>query len=342
MKYRRSSIACAAEFVAVMAGFAMLSGGRTVHAARPPGRMQEMVAAAMGNGANGSSSHSRQGYLGIELQDIGDEEMGALRLKDVRGAEITSLDHDGPACKAGMQLHDVILQLNGQLIEGGDQLRRLLREIPAGRTVSFVVSRDGQTQTMTMQMADRRKVEQQAWEQHYSVSAPDSVRAPGPRPAQFEAAGNSFMGSSSSGSVAVTPKGHRDFLGTSMILSSSYTGAKLEVMGTQLAEFFGAEAGAGLLVRSVDEHSPAADAGMKAGDVVVRINAIALSNGADWTKTIHDNRGRPVPVVVIRDKHEQTLTLTPDSKKRSSLLGFDLEDFLQQENQHTRGLLAKL
>jgi len=335
-----------AKFGAVVTGLAMLCGVHIVYAAQLSGGMHEMVAAAAGagNGGSGSSSHSRQGYLGIELQDIGDEEMSALKLKDVRGAEITSLDHDGPACKAGMQLHDVILQLNGQLIEGGDQLRRLLREIPAGRTVSFVVSRDGQTQTMTMQMADRRKVEQQAWEQHYSVTAPDSVNAPGPRPAQFEAPGSSFMGSSStsSGSVAVTPKGHRDFLGTSMILSPSFTGAKLEVMGPQLAQFFGAEAGAGLLVRSVDENSPAAEAGMKAGDVVVRINSVALSNGADWTKTIHDNRGRPMPVVVIRDKHEQTLTLTPDTKKRSSLLGFDLEDFLQQKNQHTRGLLAKL
>jgi S1-C subfamily serine protease len=58
---------------------------------------------------------------------------------------------------------------------------------------------------------------------------------------------------------------------------------------------------------------------MKAGDVVVRINSIPVSSGMDWTKTVHDNKGRPVPVVVIRDKHEQTLTLTPDGKKRSSV-----------------------
>jgi serine protease Do len=338
MNYRRSI-----EVVALMSGFAVLHGGRTLHAAQfLPGGMHAMAMAAMGVGAGangaGLTTHSHAGYLGVEIQDIGDDEIGTLKLKDVRGAEISSLDHDGPACKAGMQLHDVILQLNGQLIEGGDQLRRLLREIPAGQNVSFVISRDGQTQTLTLQMADRRKVEEQAWEQHYSVSAP------GPRPAQFETRGNSFMGSAppSAGSVAITPKGHRDFLGTSMILSPSFTGAKLEVMGPQLAVFFGAEAGAGLLVRSVDENSPAAEAGMKAGDVVVRINSIALSNGADWTKIVHENRGRPVPVIVLRDKHEQTLTLPPDTKKRSSLIGFDLEGLFQQQTQHSRELLAKL
>jgi serine protease Do len=330
MKFR-SSIG----FVALVSGLAVLQGGQGLLAEPivPSGAVQFFVV-AMG-GANGSYNHGRSGYLGVEIQDINDDEIGTLKLKDVRGAEISSLDHDGPACKAGMQIHDVILQLNGQLIEGGDQLRRLLREIPAGRTVSFVISRDGQTQTMSMTMADRRKVEQQAWEQHYSVPAP------GPRPSGM---GNSFMDSapSSSGSVVTTPKGHRDFLGTSMILSSSFTGAKLEVMGPQLAEFFGAEGGAGLLVRSVDENSPAAEAGLKAGDVVVRINSVALSNGADWTKTVHDYRGRPVPVVVLRDKHEQTLTLTPDAKKRSSLIGFGLEDFFQQTSQQTRELLAKL
>ena len=114
-------------------------------------------------------------------------------------------------------------------------------------------------------------------------------------------------------------------------------------MGTQLAEFFGAVDGAGLLVRSVDGNSPAEEAGMKAGDVVVKINSISVANGTDWTKTVHDNKGKPVPVVVLRDKREQTLTLTPDGKKRSSLwTQWGLEDFFQQTSFQTRQLLAKL
>jgi S1-C subfamily serine protease len=114
-------------------------------------------------------------------------------------------------------------------------------------------------------------------------------------------------------------------------------------MGRQLAEFFGATDGAGLLVRSVDDKRPADEAGLKAGDVVVRINSISVANGTDWTKTVHDNKGKPVPVVVLRDKHEQTLTLTPDGKKRSSMkMGFGLEEFFQGTEQQTRLLLAKL
>jgi serine protease Do len=258
----------------------------------------------------GGSAHVSRGYLGVGFQDVGDDELGQLKLKEARGAEVVTLDHDGPACKAGLQMHDVILQMNGQIIDGEDHLKRMLGEIPPGRTVSFVISRDGLTQTLTMTMADRKTVALQAWEQHYTV--PD----PGPRPA-VAAYGSGFMALAPP-SVATQPKGHRDFLGTPMvILSSSFTGAQLELMGPQLAQFFGADGGAGLLVRSVAGNSPAELAGMKAGDVVVRINSVPVTSGTEWTKTVHDNKGRPVPVVVIRDKHEQTLTLTPDGKKRS-------------------------
>ena len=44
-----------------------------------------------------------------------------------------------------------------------------------------------------------------------------------------------------------------------------------------------------------------------------------MASSADWTKAIKDSHGRPLTVVVLRDKKEQTLSLTPDSKKRSSL-----------------------
>jgi serine protease Do len=324
MKHRRS-----VGVVALVAGIIVLNGGPILHA----GQRASEAGSNLFMAAIGEHGHEGHGYLGVETRDVNEDQIGVLKLKDARGAEITSLDHDGPACKAGMRMHDVIVQMNGQGIESGDQLRRLLRDLPVGRTVNFVVSRDGQSQTMTMTTADRRTIGLQAWEQHYSVPAP------GP---SGVIRGNTFMDSpkATNGST----KEHKDLLGTeTIVLSSSFTGAKLELMGPQLAEFFGAQGGAGLLVRSVEENSPAEDAGMRAGDVVVRVNSISVANGTDWTKTVHDNKGKPVPVVVLRDKHEQTLTLTPDGKKRSSLwMGFGLEEFFQGTGQQTRQLLAKL
>ncbi len=287
----------------------------------------------------GMSSRSTQGYLGVNLRDVSGDQVAALKLKEARGAEIVGVDHDGPACKAGLKVHDVILQMNGQMIESEEQLRRMLRETPAGRQVSFVVSRDGQQRTVSAQMANREEVERQAWEKHYTVPEPESSSAFTPR------GGNSFFKLPPSAAATGAVKGTRSLLGTTMLVSSSYTGAKLEVMGPQLAEFFGAQGSAGLLVRHVDPNTPAAHAGMKAGDVVVKVNSMPVTSGTEWTKTIHENRGKEVTVVVLRDRKEQTLTMTPDSKKRSSVEpGMDLEEFFgdSDQAQQTRATLAEL
>ena len=283
----------------------------------------------------GMSGRSTQGYLGIDLRDVSEDQIGPLKLKEARGAEVVGVDHDGPACKAGLQVHDVILQMNGQVVEGEEQLRRMLHETPPGRQVTFVVSRDGQQRTITAQMANREELERQAWEKHYTVPEPE-----GSSSAFTPHGGNSFLPPSKS-----TKGSHFSLGATTMLVSSSYTGAKLEVMGPQLAEFFGAQGSAGLLVRSVDPNSPAANAGMRAGDVVVKVNSLQVTNGNDWSKTIHENRGKPVTVVVLRDKKEQTLTLTPDAKKRSSVEpGMDLEQFFGNSDQaeETRATLAEL
>ncbi len=323
--------------VAVLAaGTTLAGGGNVMYAARWSSTAGPVLfIAAMGGGFG----HGSQGYLGVELRDVSGDELTALKLKETRGVEVVGLDHDGPACKSGIQVHDVILQMGGQRIEGEDQLRRMLRDIPAGRAVNFVISRDGQTQTLTVEMANRKTVGLQAWERHYTVPDPAASTV-----AEHGPIGNGFMPSASPSSTATPmPKGHRDFLGTTMILSSSFTGAQLELMGPQLAQYFGSDGGSGLLVRSVEGNSPADLAGMKAGDVVVRINLIPVANANDWTRTVHDNKGRPIPVVVLRDKHEQTLTLTPDGKKRSSVKPrFGLEDFFEGKGQSTREFLAKL
>ena len=57
----------------------------------------------------------------------------------------------------------MVLQLNGQNVEGAEQLRRMLREIPPGRKVSIEISRDGNMQTVTVELADRQVMEHEVW-----------------------------------------------------------------------------------------------------------------------------------------------------------------------------------
>ncbi len=251
-----------------------------------------------------------QGYLGVDIRDITDDRAKALKLKEARGAEICMIDHDGPAIKAGLRESDVILSMNGQPVEGEEQLRRMLKETPAGRNVSFVISRDGQQQTIAVQLANRDEVERRAWDRHFAVPEPSQDDAgipidmpeiePAPAAPQKSYPGFGFMGPAN--------------------ISSSYTGAMLDVLGPQLAQFFGAQPGTGLLIKSIDADSPAARAGLRAGDVVVRVNAQTVATRNDWLHAVQNSRGKALSVTVLRNKREQTFAMTAGgAKKRSEL-----------------------
>jgi len=261
-------------------------------------------------GASGAASaHSAPGYLGVSLRDVTQDQMAVLKLKDARGAEIVLVDHDAPAGKAGLRERDVVLQMNGQPITGEDQFRRMLHESPPGKTITLLISRDGQQITVTTQMAvSQEQVERQAWAQHLTVSE------------QQDSATDTAGGDSSPvpASPSSSVRAGNSFIGT-LLMNPSYTGAMLEKMSTQQAAYFGVSTGVGLLVRNVVPNSPAALAGMQACDVIVKANDHAVATSSDWYKAIKNSHGHPLAVVVLRDKREQTLTLTPDGKKRSDL-----------------------
>jgi len=108
------------------------------------------------------------------MRDVDTASAAQLKLKEARGVEVTTVDHDAPANKAGMKVHDVILEMNGQAIAGEAQLTRMLHDTPAGRSVSLLVSRDGQQWVLTVQLADRATIEANAWSQHIPVPDPDN------------------------------------------------------------------------------------------------------------------------------------------------------------------------
>src|ERR1700693_1742421 len=52
-------------------------------------------------------------YLGVDTRDITADRLGDLKLKEEHGVEVTLVDQDAPAGKAGLKEHDVILTING-------------------------------------------------------------------------------------------------------------------------------------------------------------------------------------------------------------------------------------
>ena len=231
-------------------------------------------------------------YLGVDIADVTTERLSELKLKEEHGAEITMVDQDAPAGKAGLHEHDVILSVNGTQVESAAQLRRMIKETPPGRIVTLGISRDGQPMSIKVQLADRRKSISWTPENHeYKFEMPE-IKIP-----------------------------DIDLPVSVMIAHSSLrSGLMVENITPQLGEFFGVKGGKGVLVRSVEKGSRGEKAGFHAGDVVVKVNAQLVHDSSDFSHALRESQGGAATVTVVRDKKEQTLTITLPSKKDSGML----------------------
>lgn len=242
-------------------------------------------------------------YLGVDIRDITSDRVAPLKLKEERGVEVTMVDQDAPAGKAGLREHDVILDFNGTAVQSEEQLRRLIRETPPGRTVALGISRDGTPMKINVELADYGK-----------LMGKNRIAIPPMPRIEIPDFGNRF-----------------DVPGNGYVLhnTSAVLGVQTENLTSQLGEFFGVKNGEGVLVRSVEKGSPAEKSGLKAGDVIVRIGDEKLSDRSDFSRILRKYRsGGKLNLGVVRDKHEQTLSveLPPRPAKQSSLDYFDPDE----------------
>jgi len=252
-----------------------------------------------------SEDSGASAYLGVDIADITADRLGTLKLREEQGVEVTMVDQDAPAGKAGFKEHDVLLTMNGMSIQSKAQLQRLIHETPAGRVVTFGISRDGQPLTIKVQLADRRNEfahmsgKDNDWDRNVHIEIPPIPNLP-----DFDAPN----------------------IGVVVVQSSMRSGLMVENLTPQLGEFFGAKNGSGVLVRSVEKGSRADKAGLRAGDVITRVGDQPVHDTSDFTHVLHSHSAGSVSVGVIRDKKEQTLTITLPERRDS---GEMIEESLQ-------------
>ena len=238
-------------------------------------------------------SHSSQGYLGVLVTDVDNDSATKLKLKEVRGALITLIDHDAPAGQVGLRVNDVVLEVNGQRVEGAEQFGRMLKEMPAGRKVNLLINRDGATQTMEVQLCDRKAMEQDVWNKlgHQGQGGSSA----------------STLGILTGSGDAGVPGFHMPFFGSSLNV-----GAMVEPLAPQTADFLGIQSG--ILIKQVARKSEAAAAGFKEKDVILKVGNDAIKTTADWDRALRSNQNKPVQVTILREGKQQVLNLQVDSK----------------------------
>ena len=223
-------------------------------------------------------------FLGVAIQEIDSNRARELKLSEEAGVEVTRIAPDSPAEKAGIKTGDVVTQYNGQRVEGMDQFSRMVRETPAGREVKIGIIRNGAPQIITAKIVARPALSGQLIPA--PVQNPFELRFP-------------------------------DMPQSRMTWRSTILGIEAEALDGQLAEFFGVKEG--VLVRVVNKGSAADKAGIKAGDVIVRVDDAKVATPADISAHLRGLRGRSVSVVVVRDRKEINVMLSAAGRPERSL-----------------------
>ncbi len=212
-------------------------------------------------------------YLGVNLAEVNADRARELKLKEPYGVEITRVEEGSPAEKAGLKAGDVVLEYNGQRVEGMEQFGRLVRETPAGREAKLLVSRGGANQTIAAILGTRK------------------ARTVG---------GNTFPG-------VEFPEIHiPDIPQILTAWRSPMLGIEAESLGSQLAAYFGVKDG--VLVRSVINDSAAEKAGIKAGDVITKIDGIGVTTPNEVSSAMRSaSSSKMFSVELVREHKEMTL-----------------------------------
>lgn len=245
-------------------------------------------------------------WLGVETQEVSSDFAKEHKLPAERGVVLGKIITDSPAAKAGLKENDVVTEINGQRVEGTAQFRRMIREIPAGRTVQLAILRDGKPQTVSVTLGNTEQGHR-VWSAPaapgtFTFRVPDIPEMP---------------------DVMELPNGWSKGL---LLDSRPRLGIDAEDLSGALGNFFGAPDGEGVLVRDVNSGSPAEKAGLKAGDVITSLNGERVRTVGDLRQKLsakRDDKAASVKLGVLRNKSEISLTVelpAPAAKAKRTLM----------------------
>jgi S1-C subfamily serine protease len=236
----------------------------------------------------------RGAQIGVEVNDVTD------------GVRIEAVDQDSPALKAGLQAGDIVVELDGERVRSARQFSRLIQETADGRSVALGILRDSKRQVVNVTPESRAfdfAFDSDRLGRDIARGLRDiepRLRELEPRLRELEPRLREFR---FNGPLTF------DFDGLPRMTSPrGRLGVQLDELTPQLGEYFGAKDG-GVLITSVTPDSPAAKAGLKAGDVITSLDGDRVRRTEDLIDELRDKDG-DVTVGILRDKQESSVKAT--------------------------------
>jgi len=224
-----------------------------------------------------SNLQGSSGYLGVGVRDVTPEIAKALNLKTVEGVLVSWVNGE-PAARAGIHENDVILEFNGQKVKSESDFTETIVGKAPGTKVNLTILRGDTRQNVVAVLGSR------------PLGLPLTVPVPPPGVAE-----------------RLTPDEMRAAIAAANAVAAPRLGFDVTEMSSQLAAFFGVHHG--VLVESVDTGTPADKAGLKAGDVVTKVNGIPVTTGREVIGIIRQAGSKNIPFGVVRNKKAMTLNM---------------------------------
>ena len=249
--------------------------------------------------------------IGASLRDVDQADVTRERLTSPSGAVVTDVRAESPAARAGIKAGDIVVRFDGETVRSARHLARLIDETPDGRQVEATVIRAGERVNLKVapetasslvdqrhlsnlgdRLAGLRNLDERL--RHLQVEIPridiPELHLELDRHLEFAPDIAMRFGNRTPGRLGVT----------------------LQELTGQLSQYFGVSDG--VLVTSVDEGSAASAAGLKAGDVITKVNGEASTSITELRRRLSASTG-DVTLTFTRDKREQTVTVKMESSR---------------------------
>ncbi|MDH7503352.1 MAG: PDZ domain-containing protein [Verrucomicrobiota bacterium] len=247
------------------------------------------VALATSFAASAWGSPDKVAYLGVIVSTADETLRNQVKLPRGVGLSVLEVVADSPAEKCGIKVHDVLEKLDDQLLCNGEQLTALVRSREPGSKVTISLIRQGKREAVEVTLGETE------------------LEPPKPAPfgAPFGDLGERFGDLGRAFKELPELKRFRDWVGPfgerGQARPSPFLGVQLGPVDPALAAQLGLEEGTGALVNAVVDESPAAKAGIKRHDVIVKIEGETVRGPGDVVKRISDRKnGDKIKLELLR------------------------------------------
>jgi serine protease Do len=217
--------------------------------------------------------------IGASVEDLAGPD---AKLKIDSGVRISSVQDGTPAARAGLKSGDIVVEFDGERVRSVTQFTRLIRESVPDRSVRATVVRDGVRQTVNV-----------------TPQVTNAITSVKVRPFNAEPF-------SSTTKIAPFQSGRGFSLASP---ADALLGVTVTALEGQLANYFGVKQG--VLVSAVENGTPAATAGIKAGDVITAIGARAIDQPSQVVEAVRAAQpGSSLELKIVRDKKELAVKVT--------------------------------